>query len=80
MGIDLMSAKGKPIEPDGYCAQCTTERFGDYEPTPLTQQITRAQSKELLFASVLCAGCGYTFVDDKGRCMSKKCTEQHGDY
>lgn len=70
----------KPNKPDGYCAQCTTERFGDYEPTSLSEIITKDQSKNLLFASVLCAGCGYTFVDYKGRCMNKNCIEQHGEY
>ena len=68
-------------KPDGFCQQCTHELFGDDEPDrQLAGLVTKAQSDELLFAYVLCEGCGYTYVDSEGRCISKDCYNRHGDY
>lgn len=67
--------------PDGYCQQCVHTLFGEGEPDrQLADLVTPAQAKELLFANVLCEGCGYTKVDSEGRCVSASCHEKHGDY
>lgn len=65
---------------DDFCMQCTEELFGTREPNDMSGLVTAAQAKELLFANVLCEGCGATMVDHKGRCVSKLCFKRHGDY
>lgn len=73
-------SNNNPIKPDGFCEQCKTDLFGEDEPNDLSDLVTPAQSKELLFANVLCEGCGYTSVDHAGVCVSADCHKQHGDY
>lgn len=63
-----------------FCEQCTEDLFGSKEPNDLSGLVTAAQSKEGLYANVLCEGCGYTMVDHKGKCVSKHCFKGHGDY
>ena len=68
------------IQSDGFCEQCKTDLFGNKEPNDVSGLITKNQSDNLLFANILCEGCGYTSVDYLGKCISKDCHKNHGDY
>jgi hypothetical protein len=54
-----------------YCKQCSKAIFGkDYKE--LANLVTEDEFALGIAASVLCEGCGHTFVDHEGNCLSKE--------
>lgn len=55
-----------------FCKQCSEDLFSkDYGD--MKGLITEERFKEGYSAYVICEGCGGTFVDHEGRCISKDC-------
>lgn len=62
------------------CLQCAEEEGLGTCNKDLAYLVTKAQAVEGLYAKVYCEGCGLTIVDHTGKCVSKACSERHGDY
>lgn len=62
------------------CKQCTTEYYGTDTPSNLADMVTKQQFQDGLVAKAECEGCGETYVDNQGNCVSKSCYKKHGDY
>ena len=61
-----------------FCRQCTEVTLGmDPDENDLKGISTEDDTKNGLFALVICEGCGYIQVDHTGRCVSKDCLEKH---
>jgi hypothetical protein len=39
---------------------------------------TREDTANMIYCAVLCSGCGDTYVDFEGKCMSLYCSKSHG--
>jgi len=61
------------------CKQCTLDTFGE-ESSNLTGMVTKQQFASGLVARAICEGCGETYVDHEGNCISKCCTKKHGEF
>lgn len=61
-----------------FCRQCSIGIFqaDSRDLAGLTDVIDTAAG---LFASVICEGCGPTYVDHAGRCVMPDCLERHGE-
>ena len=60
-----------------FCLQCGIEMFGPEIPCDMAGLSTEEDTKNGLFAVVLCEGCGGIQVDHTGKCISSDCKE-HG--
>lgn len=59
-----------------FCKQCSLTNFGqDFHD--LEGLSTERQTKEGMYAHVICEGCGMTYVDHTGTCVYD-CIEHHG--
>lgn len=61
-----------------FCLQCSGELFDNEIKNDFIGISTEADTKNGLFAVVLCEGCGPTQVDHNGKCMAPDCAEKHG--
>lgn len=59
-----------------FCLQCS--QMMGFESPDLDGISTEEDTKNGLYAMVLCEGCGPTQVDHTGRCISN-CLEKHND-
>lgn len=60
-----------------FCAQCSVDIWGkDYGD--MKGITTERQTKDNLFAVVLCEDCGPCQVDHLGNCVSFDCVKKHG--
>jgi hypothetical protein len=60
-----------------YCLQCSVSLFR-YDARELAGLITAQDVRDGLTHPVICEGCGPTFVDHKGKCVSDDCPD-HGE-
>ena len=59
-----------------FCKECSILMFGtDYRE--LAGISTEADTKNGLFANVICEGCGFIQVDHDGKCVSEDCIREH---
>lgn len=64
-----------------YCFQCTEKYLGmPGDKNDLSGISTPQDTANDMFASVICEGCGFVFVDHEGRCVSESpdCMDNHG--
>jgi len=61
-----------------FCQQCSLEIFGE-DFTDHAGHTTAEQTRQGLFAVVLCEDCGPIQVDHVGRCVSPDCLKKHGE-
>ncbi len=60
-----------------FCKQCSTDIFGqDFEDMKGLGKGEDVALKEGWGYSVLCEGCGYTLVDEDGKCIAD-CDKHH---
>jgi hypothetical protein len=60
-----------------FCMQCSVAIFTE-DNGDLAGLSTEDNTKNDMFAVVLCEGCGPTSVDHEGRCVAHNCLEFHG--
>ncbi len=60
-----------------FCKQCSIDNF-DEDFGDLRNLSTEQNTKDGLYASVLCEGCGMTLVNHHGVCVSEHCIKAHG--
>lgn len=62
-----------------FCKQCAAIMFPpDVGQEDFKGLSTEEDTKNGLFAVVLCEGCGPTQVDHTGKCIAPDCLEKHG--
>jgi hypothetical protein len=61
-----------------FCKQCSIDNFGD-DYGDHKGHSTAEDTKNGLFATVICEGCGFVQVDHDGNCVTKDCLEHHGE-
>lgn len=61
-----------------FCKQCTLDLFGPDMPNDMAGISTEEDTKDGLFACVLCEDCGPCQVDHTGKCISEDCYKEHG--
>lgn len=59
-----------------FCTECSLEMF-DKDFEELAGLSTEEDTKNSLFADVICEGCGFIQVDHTGRCVSANCLRKH---
>lgn len=52
-----------------FCYQCTQDHFGDGNKNNFKDLTTTKDTKEGLYLTALCEGCGITQVDHNGMCI-----------
>lgn len=55
-----------------FCRQCSIEMFGE-DMKDLAGLTTEADTAAKMVAHVICEGCGHTYVDHTGKCVSNNC-------
>jgi hypothetical protein len=60
-----------------FCKQCSEATFGE-DFGDMKGLSTEEDTRNDLFAMVLCERCGHTLVDHTGLCVSPHCVEKHG--
>jgi hypothetical protein len=64
-----------------FCNQCAADTGTPIDSRDdLKGLVTKSQFEGGLAARAYCEGCGPTFVDHTGSCISKCCEKRHGDY
>lgn len=58
-----------------FCQQCSIEQFGEDFHNLANLGPPLSPGKGYI---VICEGCGATFVDHEGRCISPDCDYRHG--
>lgn len=58
-----------------YCKQCSMDIFGE-DFKELAGISSEENTKNGLFASVICEGCGFIQVDHEGNCVTENCSEK----
>ena len=61
-----------------FCMQCAFEMWGLGIPNDLIGLSTEEDTKNGLYAVVLCESCGPTQVDHTGKCIAPYCYMKHG--
>jgi len=60
-----------------FCQQCSIEMFGE-DFGDLKGLSTKQDTKDGLYSSALCEGCGIAIVDHAGICVDEHCLKGHG--
>lgn len=60
-----------------FCMQCSLSIFKE-DSKDLMGLSTEQDTEWELYVPVLCEGCGMTYVDHAGKCVSDACLLKHG--
>lgn len=54
-----------------FCKECAHEMWGDEIPSDFKNMITDEQLQDGYVCEVLCEGCGWIYVNEEGKRLSK---------
>lgn len=61
-----------------FCKQCSINLFGK-DFCDMANISSEQNTKDEMYARVLCEGCGLTLVDHTGKCLGNCMVKEHGN-